>query len=141
VAAVEGNHDRWVGVPLVRAAVERGGGRWLADAPLTLARGLTVYGGLPAGPVPEGSVLCAHHPAVFDRACAAGFGVVLAGHLHGGQLVLGQRGGLLYPGAFLYRYNGLRFARNGTTMLVSRGVHDTLPLRWNCPREVLLVEV
>ena len=55
--------------------------------------------------------------------------------------MLGERAGLLYPGALLYRYNGLRFARERTTMLVSRGVHDTLPLRWNCPREVLLVEV
>jgi predicted MPP superfamily phosphohydrolase len=52
-----------------------------------------------------------------------------------------ERGGRLYPGAFLYRWNGLRFHENGSTLVVSRGVRDTLPLRWNCPREVILVEV
>jgi predicted MPP superfamily phosphohydrolase len=125
----------------VRSAVLRGGGRWLADAPLALAGSLTVHGALPLETVPKDSVLCAHHPTVFDHACAVGFDVVLTGHLHGGQFVLAERGGLLYPGALLYRYNGLRFERGGTTMLVSRGVHDTLALRWSCPREVLLVEL
>ena len=29
----------------------------------------------------------------------------------------------------------------GAVMLVSRGVADTLPFRFNCPREVLLCEM
>jgi len=28
-----------------------------------------------------------------------------------------------------------------THMIVSRGIADTLPIRWNCPREVILCEV
>ena len=33
------------------------------------------------------------------------------------------------------------FQDNGSTLLVSRGVRDTLPLRWNCPREVIVVQL
>jgi hypothetical protein len=46
------------------------------------------------------------------------------------------------PGAFLYRWKGLRFEdKDGKTLLISRGVQDTLPLRWNSPREVLIVGI
>ena len=86
-------------------------------------------------------MLCAHDPAVFPQAARAGYGLVLAGHLHGGQVVLFERGGLLYPAAWVYPWNGTRFEREGSTMLVSRGVCDTLPLRFNCPREVLRCEL
>ena len=70
-----------------------------------------------------------------------GFDLTLSGHLHGGQFVFYEHGGRLYPGAFAYRWNGLRFQENGSTLLVSRGVRDTLPFRWNCPREVIAVDL
>jgi predicted MPP superfamily phosphohydrolase len=66
---------------------------------------------------------------------------VLAGHLHGGQCVLATRRGRLYPAAWIYRWHGLRFEEAGAVMLVSRGVGDTLPVRFNCPREVILCEI
>ena len=84
-------------------------------------------------------VLCTHHPG--PPAARQGFDLILSGHLHGGQFVFYERGGKLYPGAFAYRWNGLRFQENGHTLLVSRGVRDTLPLRWNCPREVIVVDL
>ena len=52
--------------------------------------------------------------------------------------MLATRRNLLYPSAFFARYIGLRFARGGTTTFASRGATDTLPLRFNCPREVIL---
>ena len=63
---------------------------------------------------------------------------MLAGHLHGGQCVLATRRGRLYPAAWIYRWHGLRFAEWGAVLLVSRGAGDTLPVRFNCPREVIL---
>ncbi|MBL8842591.1 MAG: metallophosphoesterase family protein [Planctomycetes bacterium] len=79
-----------------------------------------------------------HHPAATARAAARHrVDVAFAGHLHGGQCVLWQRGTLLYPGALFSRWNGLRFAIGAATLLVSRGVADTLPLRFHCPREVV----
>jgi hypothetical protein len=55
--------------------------------------------------------------------------------------VLAERNGMLYPGAWFFRWNGLQFLERSCMMLVSRGMADTLPLRWNCPREVLLCEL
>jgi predicted MPP superfamily phosphohydrolase len=52
-----------------------------------------------------------------------------------------QRGQRLYPGAWFSRWTGLRFELGATTLLVSRGVADTLPVRFRCPREVLLCEL
>jgi predicted MPP superfamily phosphohydrolase len=86
--------------------------------------------------------LVAHHPA-HAAASAVEFGddIAFAGHLHGGQCVWWQRGQRLYPGAWFSRWTGLRFELGATTLLVSRGVADTLPVRFRCPREVLLCEL
>ena len=139
VCAVAGNHDRWIGVARVRAAVMAGGGLWLEDAPWFLTADCAIYGSREQ-PVQSTNfhLLCTHHPVAASRP----FNLTLSGHLHGGQFVFYQRHGKLYPGAFLYRWNGLRFdQQDGRTLLISRGVQDTLPLRWNCPREALIVDI
>jgi uncharacterized protein len=141
VAAVSGNHDRWIGVARVRAAVLAAGGRWLEDEPWLLTSDCAVYGSRkqPAQPA-NYHLLCTHHPGPSAR--GRHFDLTLSGHLHGGQFVFYEHHGRLYPGAFLYRWNGLRFDhKDGKTLLISRGVQDTLPLRWNCPREVLIVDI
>ena len=140
VAAVGGNHDRWIGMARVRKAVLDGGGHWLADEPLRWAPDAVAYGAPDQKRLrAQCHVLCAHDPR--PTAARGGFDLVLSGHLHGGQFVFFERGGRLYPGAFLYRWNGLRFSESNSTLLVSRGVRDTLPLRWNCPREVIAVDL
>lgn len=147
VLAVSGNHDVFWGEHAVKKAVERGGGHFITDRRIRIA---TRGGAIDVGgdvsvfdPDPSAAtrVLCGHDPAVFDRACDASVDLVLAGHLHGGQVVLGQRGERLYPGAFVYPYCGLRFDRGATTMFVSRGVADTVPIRFRCPREVIVCTV
>lgn len=140
VLAVEGNHDRFWGAAAVRSAVIQGGGHWLFDAPVRAA-GLCLVATPEAVPADEPTCLVGHDPAQFPEAVAAGAALVFAGHLHGGQCVLGERGGRLYPAALFYRYNGLRFAEARTTMLVSRGASDTLPLRYDCPTEVIACQV
>ena len=140
VGAVGGNHDRWIGLSKVRAAVLAGGGLWLEDAPWLLTPDCAVYGSdaQPALPASR-HLLCAHHPSATP---GRRFDLTLSGHLHGGQFVFFEHSGRLYPGAFLYRWNGLRFEdKDGKTLLISRGVQDTLPLRCNCPREVLIVDI
>jgi len=136
VYAVPGNHDERAGLAAVRAAVETGGGHWLPDRPIEglLRIDGRVDSAAHAGP----RLLCTHHPGDFPAAAAAGYALVLAGHLHGGQCVLATRRGRLYPAAWVYRWHGLRFAERGAVLLVSRGAGDTLPVRFNCPREVIL---
>lgn len=140
VLAVEGNHDRFWGASAVRTAVLDGGGHWLFDAPVRIGE-LSLVATPEAVPARGPSCLVGHDPSQFPEAVAAGASLAFAGHLHGGQCVLGERGGRLYPAALFYRYNGLRFTEGTTTMLVSRGASDTLPLRYDCPTEVIACQV
>lgn len=139
VHAVAGNHDERVGVSVVRAAVEAGGGHWLPHRPIEGP--IQIDGKIDATAHPERRLLCTHHPSDFPAAVAAGYGLVLAGHLHGGQCVLATYRGRFYPAAWISRWHGLRFAERNAVLLVSRGAGDTLPVRFNCPREVILCTI
>ena len=136
VWAVSGNHDERVGLEVVRQCVEAAGGHWLEKAVAIHPR--LAISGLCQPVQTDHAVLVAHDPAVFPEAVAAGYRLVLAGHLHGGQAILAHHDGRAYPGGFISRWNGDQFTLYDSTLLVSKGVHDTLPVRWNCPREVIL---
>jgi predicted MPP superfamily phosphohydrolase len=146
VLAVPGNHDVFWGAQRVEEAVEAGGGHWISSrlVRLPVRDGAVAISGEPRllrGIDDATRVFLGHDPAAFEEPATALADLALAGHLHGGQVVLAQRGERLYPGALFYRYCGLRFVRGTTTMLVSRGVADTLPVRYRCPREVLRIHV
>ena len=144
VGAVGGNHDRRVGIGLVEHAVELAGGVWLDRKPLAFFAGATrvVASGAAARQTPpsEVSIRCAHDPNSFARNGSREHDLVFAGHLHGCQLTAFAWRGRLYPGAWFYRWNGLRFTRRNSVMLVSRGLRDAVPVRVNCPREVILCD-
>lgn len=139
VGAVPGNHDERAGCAELKDAVLSSGGHWLPQDSLT--SGVQLDGVVRMADSNSPSVLCAHDPTVFPRAAAVGYRLVLAGHLHGGQCVLATYREKLYPAAWLHRWHGLRFHSAGSLMLVSRGLADTFPIRFNCPREVLLCDL
>jgi hypothetical protein len=139
VYAVPGNHDARAGITDVRATVLAAGGHWLPDRPIE--HPLRIDGAVDRAAFEGHRLLCTHYPSVFPAARTAGYRVVLAGHLHGGQCVLATRGDRLYPAAWVHRWHGLRFAEGGSVMFVSRGAGDTFPLRFNCPREVILCAI
>lgn len=131
VAGIPGNHDDSAVGDVFRSV----GGHWLLDKPLL--EPIAIDGAIRTAPG-RGGILCAHYPSDFPNAARAGYRLTLAGHLHGGQCVLARRGELLYPAVWFQRWHGLKFEDGTATMLVSRGVGDTLPLRHRCPRELLL---
>ena len=67
--------------------------------------------------------------------------VLLAGHLHGGQITLWRdRGGRPQPAAWFYRWLVERVTIHAVPLIVSRGLGDTLPLRIGTPREIVMVD-
>jgi uncharacterized protein (DUF2236 family)/predicted MPP superfamily phosphohydrolase len=145
VLAVGGNHDHRIGLRRVREAVVQGGGRWIHDDTAYArhdGRVIAISGPETApGFAGQVRVLCAHDPRIWKRSRDAGYDLVLAGHLHGCQLVVGEYRDRLLPGAIFYPYCFLRRRFGATRLVVSRGVSDRVPIRWGCPREVVLCHV
>jgi len=142
VLAVGGNHDRSVGMDLVGRSVERGGGQWIHDGTVRLTRGertIAISGpDAAASTTGDVRVMCAHNPRGWKRFSASGYDLVLAGHLHGCQIVAWEYRDCLYPGVLFYPHCVLRQRHGKTRLVVSRGISDLLPIRWRCPREVVL---
>ena len=82
-------------------------------------------------------LLLAHDPRRIVEASALAVGGVLAGHTHGGQVVLPLVGAVA---AKKFPVAEGRLTRGNTEMFVSRGVGTVIvPLRINCPPEVAVV--
>lgn len=94
----------------------------------------------PLHPEAECGVLCLHQPLMWDTEQYP-YALALAGHLHGSQIVFYEKHQALYPGRWFYRWNRLSVPMGDGRMLISRGLGDSIPLRYNCPRELLLVEI
>lgn len=145
VFAVGGNHDRHVGLNRIRDAVVSGGGQWIHAGAAQIAHGsrVIVVSGPDAVTWPEGDVqvLCGHNPRIWKTARQRGYDLVLAGHLHGCQWVAFEYRDRLFPGALFYPYCYLSHQYRSTRLVVSRGVSDLVPIRWRCPREVVLCHV
>jgi predicted MPP superfamily phosphohydrolase len=83
-------------------------------------------------------VLLCHRPIFFDKAADRGVQVMLAGHTHGGQVVLARIGDrTISPLGITSRYIAGLYERDGSRLYVSRGVGTVgVPYRLNCPPEV-----
>ena len=87
------------------------------------------------------TILLAHRPEEIDEYAKWGIDLVLSGHVHGGQIRIPGIGGVYAPGqGFFPRYTSGEYAVGGTTMIVSRGLgNSVLPLRVNDRPEVVIV--
>ena len=79
-------------------------------------------------------ILLAHHPHAFDPAVEAGLPLTLAGHSHGGQVMLTPGIGI---GPLRFRYWAGEHERNGSHLVISNGLGSWFPLRVNAPAEIL----
>jgi predicted MPP superfamily phosphohydrolase len=92
--------------------------------------------------VPEGApvLLLAHNPDGWLDPLAERAGLILAGHTHGGQVRLPGVGAAHTQGTHLSRRRPAGwFQRGGTRMFVSRGLGESIPLRFGAPPQIALI--
>ena len=91
----------------------------------------------------EFTVVLAHEPQYLARYAGTGVDLVLSGHAHGGQFRLPFVGGIVAPDqGFLPEYTAGEYYMNGTEMIVSRGLgNSVIPVRlFNYP-DIVCVEL
>jgi predicted MPP superfamily phosphohydrolase len=146
--AILGNHDSWLDVPLIRRRLRRVGMRVLANAWECIeVRGvpLTAIGheGPWFGPGPDlagcpadAFRLClSHTPDHIGWARRNGIDLMLAGHVHGGQIRFPVLGSVFVPSRFGRRYDCGTFHEPPTLLHVSRGLGGDHPVRYHCRPE------
>ena len=164
--AVLGNHDLWIAKSDVRALLDiykacgvtvlRGD-----TVPLTIGADTIYLHGEddpahwgndtvrflkenPIGLSPvDGSVnlLLYHRANAFPAISDAGFDLIIAGHMHGGQVRIPLVGGLVSPTReFFPDYTAGLYQENGTQMVVGRGLGNavSVPRIFNAPELVLI---
>ncbi len=83
------------------------------------------------------TILLSHQPNVFPRAAERGIDLTLAGHTHGGQIVLDVLGVKISPVSLRTPYVAGLFHLGDSRLYVSRGLGTTgPPVRVNAPPEI-----
>lgn len=87
------------------------------------------------------NLLLAHHPHAFDGARDIGIDLTLAGHTHGGQLMLTEGFG---PASAIFKYINGEYRRPGLSRqdaacFVTTGVGNWFPLRISAPAEIVKI--
>jgi predicted MPP superfamily phosphohydrolase len=152
-----GNHDyfgaegeplvsmlRGKGVSVLRnegVVIERNGARlWLAAIDDTWTRRDDVVRAMRDCPEGVASVLLAHDPNRFDDAAAAGAGLVLSGHTHGGQIGVPFLYRVANLASFSYPYNIGFYRRDRSVIYVHPGLGTTgPPMRLGVAPEVTIL--
>lgn len=155
VYLIEGNHDLFDGVKVFEDGIRNAGINLLRNQSAVVSvRGVpvqllgivwnrseegtagdvdTVAGMREFGVFP---ILMSHHPHAFERASELGIPLTLAGHTHGGQLMLTPEFG---AGSVMFRYWSGLYRKGKSALVVSNGTGNWFPLRVNAPAEILEV--
>lgn len=165
--AVMGNHDFYAGEMRSVDAMRAGGLTLLRNSWMTLQeQGMRIHVGGIDDPMvnwmlgtkfpnfetfmakaprePGVRILLSHRPSVLPLAAAAGMDFVMAGHIHGGQVVFpwpGVERGLSLASIVSPFTHGW-YADGRTRMYLNRGIGLTfIPWRINCPPEITAVHL
>jgi predicted MPP superfamily phosphohydrolase len=95
-------------------------------------------------PIPEGefNILMAHTPDLFEPAYEAGVDLYLCGHTHAGQVRLPWIGSVVQNSSAPRAYTHGYWNHDGMHGYTSAGIGcSMLPIRFNCPPEIVLIEL
>ena len=152
---ITGNHEEWLrgerfdsfleelgsmGVNLLDDKAVRVDGFLLAGVAET-SLGNDISGLLAGTDGEELVVLLAHEPGYHESYRSAGADLVLTGHVHGGQIIIPGKGGLISPDMefFPELYEGMH-TYGDMTMIISRGLgNSVIPVRINNYPEIVRV--
>jgi predicted MPP superfamily phosphohydrolase len=150
--AVLGNHDKSHDPDRVRQELATGGyavlGNGWREATVRGVRCVLVGHEGPwfrPGPdlssaLPDLFRLCVSHtPDNFYWGQRNRVGLMLCGHVHGGQIRVPVVGSIFIPSRYGRRFDQGVFERNGTVMVVGRGLSGKEPLRFRCRPQVLRI--
>jgi uncharacterized protein len=99
-------------------------------------------GALASVPPQAFKILLAHTPELYREACDNGIHLYLCGHTHAGQIRLPGIGSLRHNARCPRAYAHGHWTHHGMQAYTSAGVGcSTVPVRFNCPPEIVLLEL
>jgi predicted MPP superfamily phosphohydrolase len=142
VFAVAGNHDHFFGFETIKDIMHENNVNWIeksSDKFKFKGTIIRIDGNMLQEKGNEDlSILLLHKP--LDIANSS-YDLSFAGHLHGSQFVFWRSGECLYPGRVFYKWNRLGFSNGNSRYFISKGMGDTLPIRYNCKKDMIFLEV
>ena len=101
-----------------------------------------LHGGLRDVPQDAPTILLSHNPDVVETAAASRADLILAGHTHGGQIVLPLVGPAYTQSEQLTRSEASGYSRRGNThVYVHRGLGESIPIRFGAPPHVTFLKL
>ncbi|MBX3257453.1 MAG: metallophosphoesterase [Chitinophagaceae bacterium] len=145
VFAIGGNHDYYFGIRKVEKAFVNNNASWIEKQSIYVNienTKIRIDGNMVVEQKQDAdlSILLLHKPLPLVK-FSSYYNIAFAGHLHGCQFVLWQSGNNLYPGKLFYPCNFLKSRQEKCNYFISKGAGDALPIRYNCRRDVVLVQV
>lgn len=153
IIAVLGNHDGWQGAEQIKSDFENKGIVVLKNSNILIDyKGKEFYiagvedlqTGNPdinktlkntKSPI----IMLSHNPDIIDNV-TENVNLLLAGHLHGGQIRLPGKGAFITPSKYGTKYASGLFDVDGKKMLVTKGIGTSiLPVRFNCFPEIVVI--
>lgn len=144
IFAVAGNHDYFFGIEKVKEAVVNNNGIWIEkDSVVFLINEsrIKIDGNkMQKKAEVDFTILCLHKPEDL-KSYNDHYNLAFAGHLHGSQFVFWSTSKGMFPGRFFYKWNRLKMCINSCMFFISKGLGDTLPIRFNCRKDMIFVSV
>lgn len=145
IFAIAGNHDYYYGIDEIKKSMTENNVVWLEKKTVCLNLGNTkikIDGNFTNNETNshDFSILLLHKPKHTNQ-FSNNYNLAFAGHLHGCQFVLWKSENKLLPGKLFYKWNILKTKQDNCHYFISKGLGDTLPIRYNCKRDLLYVQV
>ena len=86
-------------------------------------------------------ILLTHSPDIFPDIRQKNINLILAGHLHGGQIRIPFIGAIIVPSKYGNKYSKGLIIDNHKKMIVTKGIGTSiLPVRFNCKPDFIVID-